>query len=872
MISSQEIRKSFLNFFNSKNHDIVSSSPIIVKDDPSLMFTNAGMNQFKNIFLGNSKSKTNRLVNSQKCLRVSGKHNDLEEVGVDTYHHTMFEMLGNWSFGDYFKESAISYAWEFLTEILKINKEDLYVTVFEGDRKDGLEKDYDSINIWKKYIDESRILKGTKKDNFWEMGEHGPCGPCSEIHIDLRDELEKQKIMGSLLVNKDHPLVIEIWNLVFIEFNRKANGNLELLPEKHVDTGMGFERLCMVVQNVKSNYDTDIFLKLITSIEKISGLKYKKNSQIDIAFRVITDHVRAVSFSIADGQLPSNNGAGYVIRRILRRAIRYGYSFLDLNKPFIFLLVDELSNQMGEFYPELHNQKDLIKKIIEDEEKAFLKTLKKGLVLLDSLINSSKNNTISGEKVFKLYDTYGFPIDLTKLIVKEKNMTIDLEEFEKFMQIQKSKSKDSAEIKLNDWVEIEKNLISEDFKHNQPLQQKIKINRYRSIVDNNSEYYQLVFNKTPFYPQGGGQVGDTGIIKSNTESVDIFDTKKESNLVMHLTKKLPDLQSNEFQAIVNSEDRKSSSLNHTATHLLHYALKIIFGSHVKQKGSMVNPNYLRFDFSHTAKLSNDELSEVETFVNELIDKSTDLYEQNDVPYKDAIDGGACSLFSEKYGDRVRIITFGGSKELCGGTHANNTSDLWYFKIISESSVASGIRRIEAITGDKVKTYFKSQEKALYDLNKKLKYPKDFNSSIDLMISENSRLNQEIKKLKKYQIDNYINILNNEIEQREKLSLLIKNLDLEPSSLKNILFEFGKKNNSFLGVLGTSIKGKTTIMCYVSKDLLSKLNFDASKIIDIITNKYGGNGGGQKFFAVHGGNKPKQLDNILSYVKKFIDYE
>ena len=872
MTSSQEIRKSFLNFFNSKNHDIVSSSPIIVKDDPSLMFTNAGMNQFKNIFLGNSKSKKNRLANSQKCLRVSGKHNDLEEVGVDTYHHTMFEMLGNWSFGDYFKESAISYAWEFLTEILKIKKEDLYVTVFEGDRKDGLEKDYDSINIWKKYIDESRILNGTKKDNFWEMGEHGPCGPCSEIHIDLRDELEKQKIKGSLLVNKDHPLVIEIWNLVFIEFNRKANGNLELLPEKHVDTGMGFERLCMVVQNVKSNYDTDIFLKLITTIEKISGLKYKKNSQIDIAFRVIADHVRAVSFSIADGQLPSNNGAGYVIRRILRRAIRYGYSFLDLNKPFIFLLVDELSNQMGEFYPELHNQKDLIKKIIKDEEKSFLKTLKKGLVLLDSLINSSKKNIISGEKVFKLYDTYGFPIDLTKLIVKEKNMTIDLEEFEKFMQMQKSKSKDSAEIKLNDWVEIEKNLISEDFKHNQPLQQKIKINRYRSIVDNNSKYYQLVFNKTPFYPQGGGQIGDTGIIKSNTESVDIFDTKKENNLVMHFTKKLPDLQSNEFLAIVNSEARKSSSLNHTATHLLHYALKIILGSHVKQKGSMVNPNHLRFDFSHTSKLSNDELSEVETFVNELIDKSIDLNEQNDVPYKDAIDSGACSLFSEKYGDRVRIITFGHSKELCGGTHANNTSDLWYFKIISESSVASGIRRIEAITGDKVKTYFKSQEKVLYDLNKKLKYPKDFNSSIDVMISENSRLNQEIKKLKKYQIDNYIITLNNEIEQREKLSLLIKNLDLEPSSLKNILFEFGKKNNSFLGILGTSINGKTTIMCYVSKDLLPKLNLDASKIIDIITNKYGGNGGGQKFFAVHGGNKPKQLDNILSYVKKYIDYE
>ena len=494
------------------------------------------------------------------------------------------------------------------------------------------------------------------------------------------------------------------------------------------------------------------------------------------------------------------------------------------------------------------------------------------MVLLDSLINSSKKNTISGEKVFKLYDTYGFPIDLTKLIVKENNMTIDLEEFDKFMQIQKSKSKDSAEIKLNDWVEIEKNLISEDFKHNQPLQQKIKINRYRSIVDNNSKYYQLVFNKTPFYPQGGGQIGDTGIIKSNTESVDIFDTKKENNLVMHFTKKLPDLQSNEFLAIVNSEARKSSSLNHTATHLLHYALKIILGSHIKQKGSMVNPNYLRFDFSHTYKLSNVELSEVETFVNELIDKSIDLNEQNDVPYKDAIDSGACSLFSEKYGDRVRIITFGHSKELCGGTHANNTSDLWYFKIISESSVASGIRRIEAITGDKVKTYFKSQEKVLHDLNKKLKYPKDFNSSIDVMISENSRLNQEIKKLKKYQIDNYIITLNNEIEQREKLSLLIKNLDLEPSSLKNILFEFGKKNNSFLGVLGTSTKGKTTIMCYVSKDLLSKLNLDASKIIDIITNKYGGNGGGQKFFAVHGGNKPKQLDNILSYVKKYIDYE
>ena len=705
-MKSSEIRKEFLKFFVDKKHEIVKSAPMVIKNDPTLMFTNAGMNQFKEYFLGNSIPKNKRICNTQKCLRVSGKHNDLEEVGIDTYHHTFFEMLGNWSFGNYFKEEAINWAWELLTVNFKIPIESLYVTIFEGSKEEGLKKDIEAYNFWSKIVPKEKILLGNKKDNFWEMGDQGPCGPCSEIHIDLRSNKDKKKVPGSSLVNKDNPEVIELWNLVFIEFNRKANGSLEKLPEKHVDTGLGFERLCMVLQNKKSNYDTDVFTPIIREIELLTNFNYGRKEDVDRAIRVIADHIRAVYFAIADGQLPSNNGAGYVIRRILRRAIRYGFTFLNQKEPFIFKLVSAIENQLKSVFPELTKESNLALNVIREEEKSFLKTLDQGLTLLDNIISSSKTKIISGSKCFKLYDTYGFPIDLTALIAGEKGYSIDKDEFDKEMNIQKKRSRSASLLNSEDWVVLESDFV-EEFVGYDYLSTDVKITRYRKIKSaKDGNFYQLVFNLTPFYPEGGGQVGDKGYLQSSNGDVFyIIDTKKENNVILHYTKNLPSNLREVFKAVVDSKQRLRTSSNHTATHLLHQALRSILGDHVEQKGSMVHSGIFRFDFSHFSKLKTEEINEIEQFVNSRIMEHIPLEENRNEPYKEAIKKGAIGLFGEKYGDVVRTIKFGQSYELCGGTHVNNTHDIWHFKIISETSIASGIRRIEAITGDAVKDHF-----------------------------------------------------------------------------------------------------------------------------------------------------------------------
>ena len=704
-MKSQDIRATFLNFFQEKSHLIVPSAPMVTKDDPTLMFVNSGMAPFKEYFLDNGKPKNNRISDSQKCLRVSGKHNDLEEVGYDTYHHTLFEMLGNWSFGDYFKKEAISWAWELLTEVYKIDKDILYVTVFEGAEDDHLKMDTEAYDLWKELISEDRILKGNKKDNFWEMGEQGPCGPCSEIHVDIRSAEEKAKIDGKELVNKDHPQVVEIWNLVFMQYNRKANGSLEELPNKHIDTGMGFERLCMVLQDVKSNYDTDIFTPIIREIETITEVKYGENLKQDIAIRVISDHVRAVAFSIADGQLPSNNGAGYVIRRILRRAVRYGFTFLNKKEPFIHRLVGVLSEKMGAAFPELKAQKQLIENVIKEEETSFLRTLDQGLVLLDRIIENASGNQVSGEKAFELYDTFGFPIDLTSLILSEKGLTLDEKGFEAELQKQKNRSRAASEMSTDDWTVII-NDTEEEFIGYDALASKVKLTRYRKVVSKkDGEMYQLVFNLTPFYPEGGGQVGDKGYLEvPNGDVVYIIDTKKENNVIIHLAKNLPRHLNETLNAVVDAKQRYRTACNHTATHLLHQALREVLGTHVAQKGSAVHSKYLRFDFSHFSKVTTDELNEIEHFVNARISGKLPLEEKRNIPMQEAIDEGAMALFGEKYGDTVRAIKFGQSIELCGGTHVKNTGDIWHFKIKSEGAVASGIRRIEAITNDAVKRF------------------------------------------------------------------------------------------------------------------------------------------------------------------------
>ncbi len=870
ILKSNDIRQAFFDFFKSKEHKIVSSAPIVLKDDPTLMFTNAGMNQFKEYFLDYKKPDYRRIADTQKCLRVSGKHNDLEEVGLDTYHHTMFEMLGNWSFGDYFKKEAIAWAWELLTDVYKIDKNRIYVTVFEGNKNENLSRDDEAYELWKEWIAEERILLGNKKDNFWEMGATGPCGPSSEIHIDLRSDEERAKISGDKLVNQDHPEVIEIWNLVFIEFNRKANGSLEKLSQKHIDTGMGFERLAMVIQGKKSNYDTDIFMPTIHKIEEISGKKYGVDKKTDIAMRVIADHVRAVAFSIADGQLPSNTGAGYVIRRILRRAIRYGFTFLNIKEPFIYKLVSVLSKNMGDVFPEIRKQENLIINVIKEEENSFLKTLEQGLVLLNRMIETAKNKNISGAKVFELYDTFGFPKDLTALILREKGYDFDEEEFNKEMQKQKQRSKAASVTTTDDWVVLRDD-DEEEFVGYDILETPVKIVKYRKITSKkDGDLYQLVFNLTPFYPESGGQVGDNGYIKDEKGNITpIIDTKKENNLIVHIAKKLPENINAKFVAAVDKKARKKTASNHSATHLLHQALRTILGEHVEQKGSLVAPTHLRFDFSHFGKMTDEEIKKVEDFVNYKIEEQLSLVEKRNIPISEALKDGAMALFGEKYGDAVRTIKFGNHTELCGGTHVQNTNDIWQFKILSEGAIASGIRRIEAITGEAVKQYYKKQDDELNRVKKVLKNPTDLLKVIENLQQDNIKYKKDIEKLQKEKAQFIKAQLKNEFEKLGDINFLAKKLDLEPDVIKNLLFSFGKDLDNIVAVVGTKSGEKAIVSIYVSKNLVEKYGLNAGQMIREIAKEIQGGGGGQAFFATAGGKNPSGLDNALQKAKDII---
>ena len=869
-MTSQEIRKQFLDFFASKQHKIVPSAPLVNKNDPSLMFVNAGMNPFKEYFLGQKEPDSPRIADSQKCLRVSGKHNDLEEVGMDTYHHTMFEMLGNWSFGDYFKEEAIDWAWELLTEVFKIDKDSLYVTVFEGDKSDKLGFDQEAQNYWLKHIPAERILKGNKKDNFWEMGAQGPCGPCSEIHVDIRSEEEKKKVSGTDLVNMDHPLVIEIWNLVFMEFNRRANGSLEKLPEKHVDTGMGFERLCMVIQNQQSNYDTDVFMPIIREIETITDNVYGKDEKIDVAIRVIADHVRAVAFAIADGQLPSNNGAGYVIRRILRRAIRYGFTFLNKKEPFIFQLADILEKQMGDNFPEIVAQKHLIHNVIKEEEQSFLRTLDQGLIMLDTIITNSDKKKISGKKAFELYDTYGFPKDLTSLILREKGMEFDESEFDQEMAKQKTRSRAAAAVDTDDWNILiddkEQEFIGYDY-----LEAEVKITRYRKVTSKKEgEMYQVAFNMTPFYPEGGGQVGDKGYIESrNGDVIYILDTKKENNLILHFTKNLPKDPTEIFKVVVDEEQRFRTMCNHTATHLLHQALRTILGTHVEQKGSAVHSRNLRFDFSHFSKVSPEELKEIEQFVNSRIQENISLEENRRVPMAEAQKSGAIMLFGEKYGDTVRTIKFGQSTELCGGTHVRQTSDLWHFKIMSESAIASGIRRIEAITNDAVRDYYFEQEETYGKIKSALKNPSDPVKSIQSLQEENAQLKKEIEQLNKLKAASFKDDLIKNKKVINGINFIGSLLDSDAASMKNIAFEIAGELDDLFFIGGSDMNGKALLTVYISKNLVESKNLNAGTIVRELGRFIQGGGGGQPFFATAGGKNPAGLKDAIEAAEKLL---
>ena len=876
-MKSQDIRKAYLNFFESKGHLIVPSAPIVLKDDPTLMFNNSGMAQFKEYFLGNGTPKSPKIADTQKCLRVSGKHNDLEDVGFDTYHHTMFEMLGNWSFGDYFKKEALAWAWEFLTEVLKLDKDRLYVSVFEGNPAENVPFDQEAFDIWKQYVSEDRIILGNKKDNFWEMGDQGPCGPCSEIHIDLRTDAERNAVSGRDLVNADHPQVVEIWNNVFMEFNRKADGSLEKLPAQHVDTGMGFERLCMAMQNVTSNYDTDVFTPLIAKVEEITGLKYTSNevkniseeqNKTNIAIRVIVDHVRAVAFAIADGQLPSNTGAGYVIRRILRRAIRYGFTFLGTKEPFINKLVEVLANQMGEFFPEIKSQQQLVTNVIREEEASFLRTLEQGLQLLDKVVAETSGKEVSGEKVFELYDTFGFPKDLTALILKEKGYSFNETEFENELQKQKARSRAASEVTTDDWkVLIDGNV--ETFVGYDQTENNVKITRIRK-VDSKKDgvLYQIVLDNTPFYPEGGGQVGDKGTLVSANETIEIIDTKKENNLILHFAKQLPENVEAGFVAKVNTDLRTSTSKNHSATHLMHLALRTILGTHVEQKGSLVNPNYLRFDFSHFSKVSDEELRQVEAFVNAKIEEQLQLVEHRNIPIQQAMAQGAMALFGEKYGDNVRMIEFGESKELCGGIHVKNTADIWHFKIVSEGAVAAGIRRIEAITGDAVKDFYKNQEDTLAEIKEVLKNPQDVLKSVASLQDDNAKLKKQLEQLVKEKIEGLKNTLVADFQEINGIQFLAKQVDLSMSSTKDLAQAIGtSKPNAFV-FLASVEDNAPNIHCYISKELVAEKGLNAGNVIRELGKLIDGNGGGQPFFA---SGKGKNVGGIKEALEKAIEF-
>ncbi len=870
-MKSQEIRSQFLDFFKEKSHHIVPSSPMVLKDDPTLMFTNSGMAPFKEFFLGNGVPKSNRISDTQKCLRVSGKHNDLEEVGYDTYHHTMFEMLGNWSFGDYFKEEAIAWAWELLTEVYGISKDILYVTIFEGSTdQDNLPIDQEAYDFWKKIIPEDRILKGNKKDNFWEMGEQGPCGPCSEIHVDIRSDEEKAKVDGKNLVNMDHPQVVEIWNLVFMQYNRRASGDLEELPAKHIDTGMGFERLCMVLQDVKSNYDTDVFTPLIREVEAISKMKYGKFEEIDIAIRVIVDHVRAVAFSIADGQLPSNTGAGYVIRRILRRAVRYGFTFLDKKEPFIYRLVDILSKKMGKAFPELKAQKQLIENVIKEEENSFLRTLEQGLVLLDRIVETSDSKVISGKKAFELYDTFGFPIDLTSLILREKGLTLEEADFHVEMKKQKERSRSASESSTDDWTVLLED-DEEEFVGYDTLEAIIRITRYRKVTSKkDGDQYQLVFNLTPFYPEGGGQVGDKGYLEDiHGDVVYILDTKKENNLIIHFVKNLPRHLEENLTAVVDKKQRERTAANHTATHLLHQALREVLGTHVAQKGSAVHSKYLRFDFSHFSKLTVEQLRDVENFVNARIEGKLPLEEKRSIPKEQAIADGAMSLFGEKYGDTVRSIRFGQSIELCGGTHVQNTGDIWHFKIKSEGAVAAGVRRIEAITMDATKDYYFENNRVFLEMKNLLNNAKEPVKALKAVQEENSTLKKQLEQLLKDKAKNLKGDLKSELEEINGIQFLATQVDLDAGGIKTLAFELGGEFKNLFLLFGSNVNGKAILTCYISKEIVSeKLN--AGTIVRELGKYIQGGGGGQPFFATAGGKNPDGISEALSKAKGYLE--
>ena len=870
-MTSKEIRANFLDFFKEKSHKIVPSAPMVIKDDPTLMFTNAGMNQFKEFFLGNSAIKNPRIADTQKCLRVSGKHNDLEEVGKDTYHHTMFEMLGNWSFGDYFKEEAINWAWEFLTKVCEIDKNSLYVSVFEGSSdSDKLEMDMEAFNLWKSIVPEDRIIKGDKKDNFWEMGEQGPCGPSSEIHVDIRSKEEKEKIDGASLVNKDHPQVVEIWNLVFIQYNRKANGTLEPLPKKHVDTGMGFERLCMVLQNVQSNYDTDIFAPLIREIETITNTTYGKNEETDIAIRVIADHVRAVAFSIADGQLPSNTGAGYVIRRILRRAVRYGFTFLNTKEPFMFRLIGSLGSILGDTYTELIDFRNGIENVMREEETSFLKTLEQGLFLLDNVLENTKEKVIDGRKAFELYDTFGFPIDLTELILSEKGFELDKAGFEVAMKEQKNRSKAASEISKEDWT-IFMDDSEQEFVGYDVIEAQVKLVKYRKVISKKEgALYQMVFNLTPFYPEGGGQAGDKGYLEvPNGDVVYIIDTKKENNEILHFSKNLPRHPAETMRAVVDSLYRERISKNHSATHLLHQGLRQILGNHVEQKGSAVLANYLRFDFSHFTKMTEEELAEVEDFVNARISAQIPLKEKRNVPVKEALDEGAMALFGEKYGDTVRSVRFGNSIELCGGTHVKNTSSIWHFKIVSEGAIAAGIRRIEAITGDAVRKSYEKNDKILHEIQDQLKGTKDPLKALISLQDENTKLKKEVQELLKLKTKNLQTTLIQKIEEINGVQFLAHKIDLNASGMKDLSFEMGKDQKNLFLLLANEQGGKVTLSSYISKELVESRNLNAGQIVRELGKYIDGGGGGQPFFATAGGKKPEGIPLALEKAKEYL---
>ncbi|MDT0606821.1 alanine--tRNA ligase [Croceitalea rosinachiae] len=870
-MTSQKVREQFLNFFKSKEHKIVQSAPMVMKNDPTLMFTNAGMNQFKEFFLGNSVVRSKRVTDTQKCLRVSGKHNDLEEVGKDTYHHTMFEMLGNWSFGDYFKKEAIQWAWELLTEVYGIDKDSLYVSVFEGsDDADNLKMDQEAYDLWKAIVPEDRIIMGNKKDNFWEMGDQGPCGPCSEIHVDIRSKEEKSKVSGASLVNQDHPLVVEIWNLVFMQYNRKANGQLEDLPNKHIDTGMGFERLCMVLQDVQSNYDTDVFTPLIREIETITNAKYGKEEDVDIAIRVIADHVRAVAFSIADGQLPSNTGAGYVIRRILRRAIRYGFTFLNINKPFIYRLVKVLGESMGKAFPELKQQYQLIENVIKEEENSFLSTLEQGLILLDSVIKTSKDKTIDGSKAFELYDTFGFPIDLTALILEEKGYELDVDGFEKALKAQKDRSRAASETSKEDWTILSED-AEQEFIGYDSLEANVKLVKYRKVTSKkDGDQYQLVFNLTPFYAEGGGQVGDKGYLEATNGDVTyITDTKKENNEIVHFSENLPKDVSGTFKASVDKKQRWRTASNHTATHLLHQALREVLGNHVEQKGSAVHSKYLRFDFSHFSKLTVEELRAVENFVNARIEGQLPLEENRNIAIKDAMAEGAMALFGEKYGDTVRTVRFGQSIELCGGTHVKNTGDIWHFKITSEGAVAAGIRRIEAITSDAVKDFYFKNNRALFEIRDLLNNTKEPVKAVVALQDENIQLKKQVESLLKDKAKGLKTDLLNELTTVNGVKFLAKKVDIDAGGIKDLSFEIGSNKQDLFLLLASEKDGKAILSCYISKELAFERNLNAGTIVRELGKYIQGGGGGQPFFATAGGKNPAGIPEALEAVKAYL---